>query len=129
MIKNISLINEKIKDFSLQKIEFIVGFVLNFQNRSFKDNCLLDIDFIIKDQNKQYIACFRFHNPNSIKFESGGVYHQMSIEIFDIRDRGWENKKFEVIDYEEDTLHFYCTDIEVISVRETQDIIMTYAFP
>ncbi|MBT2697205.1 hypothetical protein J7E79_07245 [Bacillus sp. ISL-40] len=118
MIKNISLITDNIKDFSLQNIEFIVGFLLNFQNRSFEDNCVLDIDFIIKDKEKQYIACFRFYNPKSINFESGGIYHQMSIEIYDIRDRGWGNKKYEVIDYEDDTLHFYCSDIEIISLRE-----------
>ncbi|WP_066304356.1 hypothetical protein [Bacillus sp. FJAT-29814] len=120
MIKNVGLITEKLKDFSLQNIESIVGFVLNFQAKSLEDHCVLDIDFTIKDKEKQYIACFRFHNPNSIKFESSGLYHQMSIEIFDISDRGWENKKYEVIDYEEDTLHFYCTDIEVISLRETK---------
>ncbi|MDR7002746.1 hypothetical protein [Neobacillus niacini] len=123
MIKNISLITDKIKDFSIKNIEFMVGFALNFQNRSFDVNCLLDIDFIIKDKEKQYIACFRFHNPTNIHFESGGIYHQMSIEMYDIRDRGWENKTYEVIDYEEDTLHFYCTDIEILSLRETQSII------
>ena len=119
MIKNISLITDKIKDFSLQNIEFIDRFFLNFQNRITEGNCFLDIDFIIKDKEKQYIACFRFYNPNKIDFESGGIYHQISIEIYDIRDRGWESKKYEVIDYEDDTLHFYCTAIEIISLRET----------
>jgi hypothetical protein len=123
LIKNISLITDEIKDFSLQNIESIVGFVLNFQNRSFKDSCVLDIDFLIKDKGTEYIACFRFHNPNTIKFESGGIFHQLSLEMFDISDRGWDNKKFEVIDYEEDTLHFYCTEIEVISVRDAQPIL------
>jgi hypothetical protein len=120
MIKNISLITNQIKNFSLKNIECVAGFVLNFQNGSFESQCLLDIDFMMKDQDKHYIACFRFHNPNRIKFESAGIYHQLSIEIHDIADRGWENKKFEVIDYEEDTLHFYCSDIEILSIRETQ---------
>ena len=126
MIKNSSLITDKIKDFSFKNIEFIDRFILNFQNRSFEDHCLLDIDFIIKDKEKRYNACFRFYNPTSIDFESGGIYHQLSLEIYDIRDRGWENRKFEVIDYEDDTLHFYCTDIEIISLRETQSIIKSY---
>lgn len=123
MIKNISLITDQIKDFSLKNIECMDGFFLNFQNRCFENNCLLDIDFVIKDKEKQYIACFRFYNPNSIHFESGGIYQQMSMEIYDIRDRGWENKKYEVIDCEEDTLHFYCTDMEIISLREAQSIV------
>jgi len=41
---------------SLQNIESIVGFFLNLQNNSFEDKCLLDIDFIIKDKEKQYIT-------------------------------------------------------------------------
>ncbi|WP_040207383.1 hypothetical protein [Neobacillus jeddahensis] len=126
MIKNMSLITDKINDFSFQNIEFIDKFFLNFQNRSFEDHCFLDIDFLIKDHDKQYIAGFRFHNPNSIDFESGGIYHQLSIGIYDISDRGWENKKYEVIDYEDDTLHFYCTDIEVISLSETHYKMKSY---
>jgi hypothetical protein len=119
LINNISLITDKIKGFSLQNIEFVDRFCLNFQNRTSEGNCFLDIDFLIKDKEKQYIACFRFYNPNRIDFESGGIYHQLSIEIYDIRDRGWEGKKYEVIDCEDDSLHFYCTDIEIISLRET----------
>ena len=116
-----SLITDEVSNFSLQNIEYIDGFHLHFQNRFLENRCLLDIDFVIKDNEKQYIACFRFHNPTSIDFESGGIYHQMSIEIYDIRDRGWGNKKYEVIDCEDDTLHFYCTDVEIISLRDTQN--------
>ena len=121
MIKNLSLITDEINNFSLQNIEYIDGFYLNFQNRFLENHCVLDIDFVVKDNEKQYIASFRFHNPTSIDFESGGICHQMAIEIYDIRDRGWENRKYEVIDYEDDTLHFYCTDVEIISLRDTQN--------
>ena len=121
MIKNLSLITDEIRNFSLQNIEYIDGFYLNFQNRFLENHCVLDIDFVVKDKEKQYIASFRFHNPTSIDFESGGICHQMAIEIYDIRDRGWENRKYEVIDYEDDTLHFYCTDVEIISLRDTQN--------
>lgn len=79
----------------------------------------LDIDFIIEAESKQYLARFRFYNPESITFESGGQYHQISIEFNDIRDRGWEGKKNEINDYEEGSLHFYCSEIEVMSVNET----------
>ncbi|WP_335442492.1 hypothetical protein [Neobacillus drentensis] len=123
MIKNISLITDQINDFSLQNIKRIYRFLLNFQNKTFEGDCFLDIDFIMKDKEKQYLACFRFYNPNNIDFESEGIYHQLSIGIYDIRDRGWEGKFFEVIDYEDDSLHFYCSDIEIISLRETLDTI------
>jgi len=111
LIKSINLVNDKLFDISLQNIEYIVGFHLNFQNKSYKDNCLLDIDFIVKENGKHYIASLRFHNPTSINFESGGIFQQMSIGVYDIRDRGWGNRHYEVIDYEDDTLHFYCSYI------------------
>ncbi|MBI0579825.1 hypothetical protein IEC97_20920 [Neobacillus cucumis] len=126
MIKNISLITDQIKDFSLQNIEFIDRFYLNYQNGSFEGTCFLDIDFMIKDQEKQYHACFRFYNPNHIDFESLGTIHQLSIEIYDIRDRGWENKIYEVVDSEDHSLHFYCTEIEIISFRETPYRLKSY---
>lgn len=113
------MITEQIKDFSLKNIELIDQFLLNFKNNAADGHCFLDIDFIIKDKKKQYISCFRFHDPDHIDFESGGIYHQMSLEIYDISDRDWEKKKkYEVIDCEDHTLHFYCSDIEIVSLRE-----------
>lgn len=118
MIQNICLIHEQIKEFSLENIGLIDKFVLNFQNKFSEDHCFLDIDFSIKNKQKQHIARFRFHDPDHIDFASGGIYHQISIAIYDITDRDWGRKKFEVIDQEEHTLHFYCSAIEIISVRE-----------
>lgn len=120
MIKNISLLTSKLKDFSLQNIEFIDSFYLDFNSGSLGGTCFLDINFIIKDKEKQYNACLRFYNPNNIDFQSLGTYHQISIEIYDIRDRGWENKIYEVIDREDHNLHFYCTNIEITSLTEIQ---------
>ncbi|MGE8082127.1 hypothetical protein [Peribacillus loiseleuriae] len=123
MIKNIDLITDKTEKFSLQNIRYIVGFFLSFQNELPEKTSLLDIDFIYEDDKKQYIVRLRFYNPESINFESGGPYHQININIHDIRDRGWEVKNYEVFDYEEDTLSFYCAKIEAISVKETIYII------
>ncbi|MBD8069714.1 hypothetical protein [Bacillus sp. PS06] len=119
MITNSNHITGQLNDFSLQNIESIVGFHLNFErSKPFENHCLLDIDFLIWKKEKQYIASFRFYHPNSIHFESGGLFQQLSIGIYDISDRGWEDKKYEVIDYEGETLHFYCTEIELMNVKE-----------
>lgn len=123
LIKNIDLITNKTDKFSLYNIRYIVGFNLSFQNELFEKTSLLDIDFIYKDESKQYIVRLRFYNPESIKFESGGPFHQIHFDIHDIRDRGWENIHYRVLDYEEDTLSFYCTKIEAISISETVYII------
>jgi hypothetical protein len=123
LIKNIDLITNKTDKFSLQNIRYIVGFYLSFQNELSEKTSLLDIDFIYEDELKQYILRLRFFNPQSINFESGGTYHQINVNIHDLRDRGWEDKYYKVFDYEEDTLSFYCTKIEAISIGETIYII------
>lgn len=123
MITNIDLITDKTEKFSLQNIRNIVGFFLSFQNELSEKTSLLDIDFIYEDDKKQYIVRLRFYNPESINFESGGPYHQIDINIHDIKDRGWEDKNYKVFDYENETLSFYCTKIEAISIKETIYII------
>lgn len=119
MIKNIDLITGKLKDFSFRNIKFIVGFFLSFESELQEYNSSLDIEFIIEDAGNQYTTRLRFDNPETIHFESGGRFHQIHLDITDIRSRGWENKNYEVVDYEDNRLHFYCSDVEVISVTET----------
>ncbi|WP_138420851.1 hypothetical protein [Aquibacillus sediminis] len=124
MIKNVELITNEVQDFSLIKIKLITSFYVSFYKEVGENKSLLEIDFVIDDDNgNKFIANFHFHNPENIRFESGGPYHQISIDIQDIKDKGWENKRYEVTDYEEDTLHFYCSDIEVISIKETDYVI------
>ncbi|MBP1943578.1 hypothetical protein [Cytobacillus luteolus] len=120
MIKNVELITNEVQDFSLINIILITGFSVSFYKEFEENKSLLDIDFVIEDiDGNKFLAKFHFHNPESIRFESGGPYHQISIKIEDIEDKGWENKRYEVIDYEGDTLHFFCSDIEVMSIKGT----------
>ncbi|WP_345241318.1 hypothetical protein [Pontibacillus salipaludis] len=124
MIKNIELITNEVHDFSLINIELLTSFFVSFYKELGENKSLLEVDFVIKDDNgNKFLAKFHFHHPENIRFESGGPYHQISIDIQDIRDKGWENKRFEVIDFEKDNLHFYCSDIEVISIKETNYLI------
>ncbi len=113
MIKNVELITNEIQDFSFVKIRLINSFYVSFYKEFGENKSLLEIDFVIDDDNgNRFLVKFHFHNPENIHFESGGPYHQISIEIQDIKDKGWENKRFEVIDYEENTLHFYNNEIK-----------------
>ncbi|MBM7662811.1 hypothetical protein JOC85_003622 [Bacillus mesophilus] len=120
MIKNVELIIKEIQDFSLINIKLITCFSVSFYKEFEENKSLLEIDFVIEaEDGNKFLANFHFHNPENIRFESGGPYHQISIKIEDIKDKGWENKRYEVIDYEGDTIHFYCSEIEVMSIKET----------
>ncbi len=119
MVKSLRLITEKVRDFSFADIKCITNFNLSFLKEFNNYNSVLNIDFIIEGNDNSYLVKFRFHNPQSIIFESGGLYHQVSLNIRDITERGWENIKYEVEDYEENNLRFFCSDVEVISISDT----------
>jgi hypothetical protein len=86
--KNIGLITEKLQNFSFADIKCISNFNLSFQEEYNVHSSLLGIDFIIEGNGNGYLVQFRFHNPQSISFESGGLYHQISLNIEDITERG-----------------------------------------
>ncbi|SES46396.1 hypothetical protein [Psychrobacillus sp. OK032] len=123
MIKNIGLITDELQNFSFANIKCISNLNLSFLKEFNVYSSLLDIDFIIEGNGNRYLVHFRFHNPQSITFESNGSYHQISLNIKDITERGFEKMKFEVEDYEENTLHFFCSEIEKVSISETNYVI------
>ncbi|WNS82250.1 hypothetical protein RRU94_16055 [Domibacillus sp. DTU_2020_1001157_1_SI_ALB_TIR_016] len=119
MVKNLELITDKVQSFSFADITYIKNFNLSFLKEFNVHSSVLDIDFIVEGKDNRYLVQFRFHNPQNIHFESGGFYHQISLNIDDITERGWENMKYEVEDYEDNALSFFCAEVEVISISET----------
>ena len=40
----------------------------------------------------------------------------MNTSIIDLSDRGWESVNYEVEDYENDRIHFFCREVEITGV-------------
>lgn len=122
MIKNIEIITNAIQEFSYADIKCLTAFSLGYSSENGDHKAHLEIDFVIEDKNakdKSILAKFRFHHPKQVYLDSDGTYHQIHLDIEDIIDRGWENARYKVLDYEEGTLSFYCSSVEVLSVSET----------
>ncbi|MEH7347513.1 hypothetical protein [Gottfriedia acidiceleris] len=119
MDKNIDLEKRKISEFSFFDVKLITDFHLKMFEEAFEKKAVLDIEFVIERTGSWYKTIIRFHDPQEIKFESGGSYHQISLDLIDISERRWENLSLEVTDYEEDRLHFYCSKAEVLDIRKT----------
>lgn len=119
VLNGIEVITSTLKDFSLKHITHIQNFNLTYVTEFGVPTALLYITFIVACNDKQYAATFKFKNPKSINLESTGELHQISLRINDIRERGWEDKRFEVEDYEQGGLYFFCEQIQVISLKET----------
>ncbi|MED4284999.1 hypothetical protein P4679_24070 [Priestia megaterium] len=122
MIRNIEMITNTIQDFSYADIKYLTAFYLGYSSEISDHKAHLEIDFVIEDKNNKdnrILAKFRFRHPKQVYLDSDGTYHQIHLDIEDITDRGWENSRYKVLDYEEGTLSFYCSSVEVISVIAT----------
>ena len=54
---------------------------------------------------------FRFHGVRDVQYSGWGSI--VGLYFQSIRDRGWEDARFEVGDYEEGDIHLFCYDISV----------------
>ncbi|MBO9128528.1 hypothetical protein [Bacillus sp. 165] len=119
MDKNIDLEKRKISDFSFFDVKLITDFHLKMFEEAFEKKAVLDIEFVIERTGTWYKTIIRFHDPQEIKFEAGGNFLQVSLDIINISERRWENLNLEVTDFEDDRLHFYCSKAEVLDIRKT----------
>ncbi len=124
MIRNIESLKPIINNFSIHTIEWLSD--LHFQviqNKYFENTSILDITFLIKENGKTYELLIRFFNVEALRFQSGGTLTQISgFNIKDLTENGYYPMKYEVEDYENGIIHFYCADIEFLSLTESEYI-------
>lgn len=124
MIRNIERIKSIINHFSIHRIQWLSNF--NFQiiqDQYFEDISILDITFLVKENEITYELLIRFSNTEALHFKSGGALTQISgFNIKDLTQNGYYPMKYEVEDYENGIIHFYCADIEFLSLTESEYI-------
>ncbi|PSL41775.1 hypothetical protein B0H99_10118 [Planomicrobium soli] len=118
-MKNSELLSKYLKDFSYANIKCLTNFNLSFLKDFDIYSSLLDIDFLVESEDGPFLVQLRFRDPQNIRFESLGYFQPVDLVIVDLSRKGWENIKYEVEDFENNTLGFYCSEIEVISVTKT----------
>lgn len=131
-IKKFDLITTKVSDFTISDLKYVTDFryaieidtvsLYDVQNIS-----MLVISFVLipKKDVLKYTVTIQFKKLGSLQLSSGGTVIQLSgFEILDISDRGWDSIMYLVRDFEsDDEFKFYCNDIEVISIEETDLIV------
>ena len=68
------------------------------------------IDMTLEKEGKK--VCLRFTRPGDLKI-SNGFPTQLGLFLSDITRRGWEDRAIEIGDFENDTIHFYASDVEL----------------
>lgn len=125
-IKNDSLLLDVSPEFSLFDLKYMIHFnyFVEFDNIALFDernDTNLDITFIaeVKEEQK-YEVKIRFCKVENLElFAGGGVIQLSGFEILDFRDRSWETIKFQVRDFENENIDFYCNNIEILEVKES----------
>ena len=79
---------------------------------------LLIIQFLYEEGESKYDFLFYFYAPRTLVLETSGEYQQISLTVHNMKERGWEGILYEVEDYEEQRLSFYCEDIEFIHAEK-----------
>ncbi|WDF48802.1 hypothetical protein PQ460_12300 [Paenibacillus sp. KACC 21273] len=124
MIRNIENIKPTIDNFSIHRIQWFSE--LHFQvtqDKYFENISILDITFLIKENETTYELLIRFMNIDALRFQSGGTLtHISGFNIKDLTEHGYYPMKYEIEDYENGIIHFYCADIEFLSLTENEYI-------
>ncbi|WP_159888734.1 hypothetical protein [Paenibacillus puerhi] len=131
-IKNFDFITEKVNDFTIGDLKFVTDFkyAIEIDTVSLFDvhnNSKLLIDFVLipKGDAPKFKVTIHFKKIGSLNLSASGTVIQLSgFEILNITDKGWDSTKYLVRDFEnEDDFKFYCNDIEVTAIEETDLIV------
>ncbi|MFP7486255.1 hypothetical protein SFC65_19015 [Priestia filamentosa] len=88
-----------------------------------KNKTNLQIIFLVQPNGitQFYEVSINFYGVENVElFANGGPIQLSTFQIIDIRDRSWENIKFQVRDIGSEDIDFYCNSIEVLEVKESQ---------
>ncbi|HSP22369.1 MAG TPA: hypothetical protein VLQ20_08565, partial [Planococcus sp. (in: firmicutes)] len=117
-IRNIGLLTAPLKDFRFAGFRSIRNLELQFTTDFGEPKSLLAISFLYQEEEREFDVLLNFIDLQSLNLSSPGRTFDISLAFMDLTEFGWEDMKFEVGDYEDGSLHFYCAAIEVASVSE-----------
>ncbi|MED3855193.1 hypothetical protein P4607_28070 [Priestia megaterium] len=128
-IKNFHLLNNLSPEFSFLDMKYIieVKYFIEYSNNFLFDEenkTNLHITFLLKPKDSYgfYEVEMNFYKVESFKLFASGAVQLSILQITDLRDRSWENIRFQVRDVENQDIDFYCNSIEVLSIKESQII-------
>ncbi|AWD67326.1 MULTISPECIES: hypothetical protein [Priestia] len=126
-IKNFHLLNNLSPEFSFLDMKYIieVRYFIEYSNSFLFDEenqTNLHIIFLLQPKGAHdfYEISMNFYGVENFElFANGGAIQLSILQILDLRDRSWENIRFQVRDVENRDIDFYCNSIEVLDVKES----------
>jgi hypothetical protein len=79
----------------------------------------LDLFVESQDRSPNFLLNLRFRGVQNLKLTFGGQLTQIiGFDISDISQRQWDRLNWEVTDFENGRIHFYCREVEILSARQ-----------
>lgn len=99
------------KDFHIRDYRRVQEIKLSVTDEGLCIKCVLIAD----DNESLQLACLRFSRVTNLKLENLDGFDPViqGIDLIDIRKRGWERVNWEMIDYEDNKIHWYSENVEV----------------
>ncbi|MFS3929257.1 hypothetical protein ACL9SP_11405 [Priestia flexa] len=120
----LNLIAKQIPDFNFLDIHSLLNFTYSIDyNETYESASYLTMGLLVnkgKERPKLELV-LKFKEITDLTMQRvGGSFNQLlGFSITDISNAGWESdKRYKIDDYENDVLHFYCKEIEFISIKE-----------
>jgi len=90
----------------------VVSFCYRRQAENERGKVWPDINLVMQEQEPPHRKIgFRFHGVRDVQFSGWGSI--VGLYFQSIKDRGWEDARFEVGDYEQGGIHLFCHEISV----------------
>ena len=123
-IKNLEKITSIHRDWKPSDIAFIKSLEWSTQNLVINFYCQLreNVNGWPDTSGDFFEVSMTFKTVSGLKIDfSGTGLHQISgFDILDVSDNGLEKINFQVEDYENDTIHFFCEEIEINKISASK---------
>lgn len=128
-IENIDIIRNRVINWQVSDIAYLK--MLSLIPDKNGNRLILNITFLSQDRlsslnwpnnsevfNEVLLSFYDVSNLN-VKFEGRSIPQLMGFDITDISSNGWEDINFQIEDYENNNISFYCKKIEAISIKQS----------
>jgi len=74
-----------------------------------------NIELTLSSEATEETLSFRFHRVTDLRLDNRnrGLLRIVGLSIANMRQDGWENVKWQVTDFENDVISFYCSEIDI----------------
>ncbi|AOH55148.1 hypothetical protein ABE28_012385 [Peribacillus muralis] len=115
-----TVLEQEIPDFKVNDVKLITGFQYYLGYNSYYDQVsFLEMDFVLEIEDKKLNLKLKFSDVSSLDLLGfGGQFNQiMGFSVENLNESGYEKQnKYLVEDYENESIKFYCANIEVLSL-------------